>query len=173
MGLINKSVVEKYVSTTEPDSEEKFSVFQPANLARKNGIKHLPLYSPSRSCRHDVSKSAHSELDESLDGFEKHLLERSSRSFKESSVAPSHDSSKITRFLIPPVSPRKSQVDEKALCKVLTSQDSIRLMKEKEEKKRSTKRNEETRSNKETKSAAVESIWRQSIICKKSSYFRG
>ncbi|XP_019851198.1 PREDICTED: uncharacterized protein LOC109581489 isoform X17 [Amphimedon queenslandica] len=142
---LNKSVLEKYVSITEPDSEEKFSVFQPANLARKNGIKHLPLYSPSRSCCHDVSKSAHSELDESLDGFEKHLLERSSRSFKESSVAPSHDSSKISRFLIPPVSPRKSQVDEKALCKVLTSQDSIRLMKDKEEKKQHEARLKEMR----------------------------
>ena len=73
-----------------------------------------------------VSSSNSEGFDKSLAEFESHLLERSCREFKESSVPPSSDASKISKFLIPPVPPQKMPTkNKKSSGLVLTSEDSI------------------------------------------------
>lgn len=128
----SRSLVENYMSDTE---EDNFSIFRPDLLAKKSGLKYLPLYSPCKTkpCMPSVVHTDDSDIEEFDVCSDGRLKDRW---FKESSVPPSNDSSSISKFLIPPTLPRKLPTKKKKSSGlVLTSEDHIKLMKEKEGKK--------------------------------------
>ena len=152
----DRSVVKPHVSNEE---EEEFSLFKPEVLARKTGLAYIPLYSPApgRSTAssatpyqhlepftfNELSNEGHDESCLFISDFEPHILERSlsdsnlyERNFRESSVPPTQDSSKISKFLISRLPPRKIPTKRgKSSGLVLTSQDNLRRMQEREKKK--------------------------------------
>ena len=152
----DRSVVKPRVSNEE---EEEFSLFKPEVLARKTGLAYIPLYSPAPGHStassatpyqhlesftfNELSNEGHDESYSFISDFEPYILERSlsdsnlhERSFRESSVPPTQDSSKISKFLISRLPPRKIPTKRgKSSGLVLTSQDNLTNIQEREKKK--------------------------------------
>ena len=104
----DRSLVADYTSDT--NESEQFSLFPPEVLARKAGLKCLPLYSPA--CSKTTSKSLsdlsiiHSDASFSDEESSDEFMLDSDVSFRETSVPPSNKASSISKFLEPPVPPQ-------------------------------------------------------------------
>ena len=108
-----------------------------------------------------VSSSDREGFDKYLAEFESHLLERSCREFKESSEPPSCDATSISKVLIPHVPPRLMPTkNKKSSGLVLTSEDSIRKMQEREQKRKIklSKRKRRNDSNKRRNNNSMSSL---------------
>ena len=136
----------------EPDEQKKYTSFVPESLPRNSGLKYIPLYSPVPSRRQQSITSNHhntDDMDDCSSASEKnadlsHSHSESFLSHDDSSspnqsicVMPIKRATSFSQLLVVPKHPSKVSSD-KQICtgRVLTSIENIKLLEEKEERKR-------------------------------------
>lgn len=104
--------------------------------------------------------------------FESHVLERSWKQFKVSSVPPNCDASKIFKFLIPLVpSGKMATKNKKSSGLVMTNEDSIRKMQKQEQKKqKQSEQNEEKKQLNKFKGRSVKKPLRTKLTVEKNVF---
>ena len=135
------------VAATE--KSKKYASFKPQNLAEKTGLAYIPLYSPSRKDREQVlpmtstpcnSLQSHASFSDSEigSGCEKKRYSRHlQRSFHNTELSvPLRSSTAVSKFLVHPPNPNQiSTKHTKSSGCVLTSQENLALLAQKERNK--------------------------------------
>lgn len=111
-----------------PETKEVFSSFVPEKLAERTGLAYIPLYSPAQT--HSHSRVGHNTLAATFNGS----LPSKPTCLPDSPVLPLRNTTSISKFLIPPLLPRKDSPAKPSAC-VLTSIENVERIKEKERKK--------------------------------------
>ena len=128
--------------------ETSFSLFRPESLAQRTGLAYIPLYTPCRtrssSCQNPVTTSHQSPFYLEPCPQKKFVLDVSlsesshEQSFETSfhSSVPLRRATSVSNFLIPPLPPNKAPTKHgKSSGCVLTSQENIQRINEKERQK--------------------------------------
>ena len=130
----------------EVAATEKYASFKPQNLAEKTGLAYIPLYSPSRKDREQVlpmtstpcnSLQCHASFSDSDIGSGCENSRHLQRSFHNTELSvPLRSSTAVSKFLVHPPNPNQiSTKHTKSSGCVLTSQENLALLAQKERNK--------------------------------------
>ena len=137
---------------TRTEESVNYAAFKPQNLAERTGLAYIPLYSPARNdrehrpprtstpCNSLQSHNSFSDSEISSGSKIKHYSPLPQRSFDDSSFTetfvPLRRSTTVSKFLIQPPNPNKITTKRvKSSGCVLTSQENLALLQQKEKNK--------------------------------------
>lgn len=144
-------------SVINPKKDDKFSSFQPENLAERTGLAYIPLYSPSRRTHpiSDLELSSSSPSPKSLSPPPSSLSNSEAYSTAPARVPLRHATS-VSNFLIPNVPPNELPTKHtKSAGKVLTSMENLQLIEERQKKKQEEAQRKEERRRKREERARL------------------
>lgn len=166
--------------------EEEYREFQPDRLAKKTGLKYIPMHCPSPFRKHMTPKSsavtpwASAAEEDSLDYAPKPIHPVScvdsispptlSQRFSRASSVPLRTTTNLSTFFNVPIPPHMLPTTKQKSCgRCLTSEEGLRIVKEKEEKMEAKmKQKEERKLKQEEKIRAKE----DKLACKSNEVVR-